>query len=267
MSKIIPFSDLSKVAFNSGEEKYCLLDTNFALAVLHYEHSFYTDTQEFFKQASAMDFSFFITHTARTEFLDVERRFLITRPLVDLYEQNGKWKGKVSAAMSEALMNPAMRIKQSKDLFDSLRDHELKTLKEVFFPYNESGKVGWINFCSEFLNTEISASWSKVVGILGLNYLDIRAEENSLGSADCLLSKKIEWDSMIDLMGKTAMGSNDAMIGNVFLSSKMKVFATTDFDMAYGLAAENDNQCVAIPDAMFKRNDAIIKKIVKRKPQ
>ena len=179
MAKIIKFSEISNHFVNDGSDKYCLADTNFLIATIHDEHTFYTPTNKF--------------------------------------------------------------LEASKNL-------------------------GWVDFCEAFVASNLTASWEDLLKT-GLNYFDIRKEELELGESSCLINKKILWEDMVSLVGKTAMGTADAMIANAFLASKFDVLVTTDFDLAYGLAVNiDDSKIVAIPDAMLAKNKPLLEKIkTKRK--
>lgn len=266
MAKIISFSKIDNHFSNDGNSKYCLCDTNYLIACIHAEHTFYTPSVDFFKKASGVGFSFFVTHTSRTEFLDIERKFAITRPLISLYREEDKWSGKIKKESKDEMQKAVERVVESKEGFEFFSDAEIKKAKLSFFPFSESGKVGWINFCDMFISKELSAAWDNLIKKIGINYLEIREEEKSLGEKDCLLKTKIDWNNMVAIVGKTAMGTSDAMIANVFINSNIEVLVTTDYDLAYALAVDlDDTKIVAIPDNMFNKHKKDFEKIAKRR--
>lgn len=269
MAIVFPFSDLRAkfpAATAGASDRFCLADTNFVVSCLHEEHKFWSISKKFFNDAAQVGFSFFVTHTSRTEFLDIERKFALTRPIVELYREEGQWKGKIKVTTREAMDKSVARVVNSEEGFEYFSDKELKDMKKAFYAYSESGKVGWINFCQEFLSTRLGGAWDQICAEIGLNYLNIREEESSLGTAECLMNKKVNWEEMVALVGKTAMGTSDAMIANAFLSSKFQLLVTTDLDLAYGLCADlDDSKFVAVPDNMFTDNRVLFQKIGSRK--
>lgn len=266
MAVIISFKNISDIFSLDKSVKFCLLDTNYIISFIHKDHKFNKISKSTFESLSTLNFRLFITHTSRTEFLDIERKYSLTNPLIELYDEKGRWKGKIKHVSREIMKEPVERIMKSKPFFDFLNDRELKDIKKTFFAYSESGKVGWINFCEEFLNKSLPEAWELSRTELGLNYIDIRAEEKILGSSECLLSKTVNWDEMVSLAAKTGMGTFDAMIGNAFLCSKFTLLVTTDLDLAYGLCADKDDtKYIAIPDAMYDEHRILIKKIHENK--
>jgi hypothetical protein len=117
-----------------------------------------------------------------------------------------------------------------------------------------------------FISKELSDAWDNLLNKIGINYLEIREEEKSLGEKDCLLKAKIDWNNMVAIVGKTAMGTSDAMIANVFLNSNIGVLVTTDYDLAYALAVDlDDTKIVAIPDNLLNTHKMDFAKIAKHR--
>ena len=268
MAQIIPFSDIVSISKSriSSDKYFCLFDTNFIIGAFHKDHKFRQTCKDFFNDTSKLDYRFFVTHTARTEFLDIQRKYCLTLPLWYLNLEIGKWaakhgKSKLTNEMREELKKCFDQYKKNTDVFKFLSDNDFKCLKQVFPPMNESGKVGWSSFCDEFLTADITKAWDDAVSELGINYLELRHIENELGSPSCILNKKLIWEDMVSLMGRTGVGSSDAMICNVFLCSKLPVFATIDFDIAYSLAFEKTDQFVAIPDSLYNEHKMLFRKI------
>ncbi len=62
---------------------------------------------------------------------------------------------------------------------------------------------------------------------LDLNYVDMRADDSKN-----LFRKELQWDSMYRLAEESALGSQDAMILNLFNCSVFPFVVTMDFDLA-----------------------------------
>jgi len=264
MTEIVTFGSLESFIDNLGEDviKGCIVDTNFAVACLHHMHTFYTDANKSFKILSDKSVSLFSTHTIRSEFLDIHRKYVLTRKIVELYDENGRWKGKVKQTLKDFLEPIVEGIRDSKEEFHFLSDNKLKDIKMEFFPKNESGKAGWIDFCNYFLATELEDYWKQVEDSFGLNYIKIREEETKIPESK-LINEEVKWEEMIKVVGATGVGTSDAMIVNVFRCSKLPLLITTDFDVAYAVAGSKIAKAVAIPDKMYERNKQLIKKLLK----
>jgi hypothetical protein len=65
---------------------------------------------------------------------------------------------------------------------------------------------------------------------LGIQFLGTRAIE----SRD-FFERDPEWNEMVQIMGRSGIGSSDAMILNLFVCSRLPLIVTTDEDVAYTL--------------------------------
>lgn len=79
-----------------------------------------------------------------------------------------------------------------------------------------------------YLSQQLSAVWDEVVQLCNLNFIKIRENESHP-----LLTSKVSWNGVTDLMGAFGIGSADAMILNLLLSSKLDIVATADGDIKY----------------------------------
>lgn len=84
---------------------------------------------------------------------------------------------------------------------------------------------------------------SYAVELFGLNFIKIRDGENHP-----LLTSKISWDGVTDIMCKYGTGSADAMIVNLLLSSRIDLVATSDGDIQFlsSMLSENGKKVVHI---------------------
>ena len=70
--------------------------------------------------------------------------------------------------------------------------------------------------------------WDHLVETCNLNFIKFKEGEDHP-----LLTTKVSWRGMTQLMGNYGLGSADAMILNLLLSSKIEVVATGDSDIRY----------------------------------
>ncbi len=67
-----------------------------------------------------------------------------------------------------------------------------------------------------------------------------------------LFRKELQWDSMYRLAEESALGSQDAMILNLFDCSVFPFVVTMDFDLAYGVMGSTDEKFAFIPDNLYR---------------
>jgi hypothetical protein len=184
-----PFSEIDLYLQSGIEPKGCLVDTNFLIAVSDKDHPLHEDAQ--FIQDKLADYSMalLVSVSARAEFIDYKRRVIATENLMGMLAPSSKWR--ISSAVKETLSKQQAWIDgQSKKESDPyLSDARIKICKQVFLPRNQSGNIGWIEFCREYLDGRLTQSWQDLVDTLKLCYIDMRAED----SKD-LFRKDLQWE-------------------------------------------------------------------------
>ena len=110
--------------------------------------------------------------------------------------------------------------------FNSFNKYESFSKAEILSSRVVDGKDGWQYFCERYLSQQLSVVWDEVVQLCNLNFIKIRENESHP-----LLTSKVSWDGVTDLMGAFGIGSADAMILNLLLSSKLDIVATADGDI------------------------------------
>lgn len=130
-----------------------------------------------------------------------------------------------------------------------LTDTRIKKCKQSFLPKTQSGQIGWIELCREFLDGKLQNSWNEVVSVLSINYIDMRAA----GTND-LFRKELKWESMYKLSEVSAMGSNDAKILNLLDSSIFNFVVTSDYDIAYGTILSTSDRTALVPDRVYRNH-------------
>jgi predicted nucleic acid-binding protein len=242
MGKVIPFSRLASEANDTG----CFLDTNFLICLLHNDHNFNSEAKSLFEVMVTNNIELFITHTIRAEFLDFQRRYLLTRKLEDVANSLGIWKHKTSDKFKELAKSEIKNIKSSD--IRILTDSQIKNLRKRVFPNSNYAFVGWIAFCKYFLNNEVSKAWGDIEKI-GINYLNLREAEDAGDKA--FLHKKIEWEDLVAVIGATGIGAHDGMILNAFNCSNFDFIISTDLDIAYSIKHSSLDKVAVIPDSLY----------------
>jgi hypothetical protein len=67
-----------------------------------------------------------------------------------------------------------------------------------------------------------------------------------------LFRKELHWNSMYRFAEEGALGSQDAMILNLFDSTILPFIVTMDFDLAYGTLQSTQDKTALIPDNLYR---------------
>lgn len=247
MGNCIPFSEIDRLLKDNSQLNLCLTDTSFLISMSDKDHVFHGDSQFLTEKFEEYNFKLFVSVTARSEFIDFHRRVRVTETLMDMLAPSSKWK--ISAAVREELKSQKGWLdNQAKKGYDPyLPDYKIKECKQVFLPRTQSGQIGWIAFCKEYLKGKLRSAWTEISDELGLNYVDMRASD-----AKELFRKELNWNSMTDFAEETALGSHDAMILNLFDCSVFPYLVTSDFDIAYGVMQGAAGKTVLVPDSLYR---------------
>ena len=227
----------------------CIADTSFLIAVTDKDNHFYDDAQFLFEKLVEYQIPIFVTVTARAEFIDFHRRVIITETLMDMLASASKWK--ISSAVRDVLKSQKGWIdNQARDGSDPyLPDFRIKKCKQVFSPKTQSGQIGWVELCKEYLSGRLIVAWTDIAEALSLNYVDMRAD----GSKE-FFRKDLKWEDMCRVAEESALGSNDAMILNLLDSSIFPFVVTADYDLAYGVLLSTKDKTALIPDGVYRNH-------------
>ena len=177
----------------------------------------------------------------------------MTETLMDMLIPTSRWK--ISSSVREILRSQKGWIdNQARTGSDPyLPDNRIKKCKQAFLPKTQSGQIGWVELCKEYLGGKLQHAWSEITASLSINYIDMRSEDSNL-----LFQKELKWENMYILSEATALGSSDAMILNLLDSSVLNFIITTDYDLAFGTILSTENKTALVPDNIYRNH---IKKI------
>ena len=244
MGQALPFSEIDQYLKKLNlPVQGCLVDTQFLIAVTDELHPFYEDAEFLFEKLAEYHIPVFTTVTTRTEFVDTIRRFIITETLMGMLSASSKWR--ISASVQRVLRAQKTWIdtQAKNDALPLLTDSRIKNCKESFMPRSQSGQIGWILLCNEYLSGKLFESWNALSEELNLNYLDLRGEELSP-----YMNEKVQWHKMYSISEQTCLSSNDSMLLNVLNCSKFPFIVSADFDIAYSVLASSNDKATLIPD-------------------
>ncbi len=247
MGSVAPFSSIQTVLKNAGKPSGCLLDTNFIIAALYEPHRFNEAVVALFDILADFKIPLYVSLSTRSEFIDIQRRIIITEALMGMAAEQSKWR--ISVAVLKELRNHKRWIntQAEKNEMPILSDARIKACKQIFLPRNVSGQSGWLEICRQFLSPLLS-TWDDAVARMGIHYIGARETED-----EALFVSRLHWEAMYELSAKTCLSSMDAMILNVFNSSVFSILVTTDYDLAYAILAEKNLKTVMVPDSLYER--------------
>ena len=249
MGQALPYSDVDTYLLKLENSKGCIVDTNFIIALTEENHAYHEDSKFLYEKLVYYKVPIYCTVTLRTEFIDFQRRMIITESLMDMLAVSSKLK--ISANVRDVLKKQKGWIdNQSKeDELPLLNDARIKILKKTFLPKTQSGKIGWIELCNEFLQNKLLNAWNEIESELCLNYVDMRDQDTHR-----LFESELDWKNMYRLSEMTALGSNDSMILNVLESSSFPFVLSADYDLAYGVIYSASDKVILVPDSLFRRH-------------
>lgn len=246
LQKIIRFSDFDNYVAKLNGALGCIVDTNFLISISDEDHHFHDDALFLYEKLSDFKIPIYITVTARSEFIDFHRRVIITETLMDMLAPSSSWK--ISQNIQAVLRSQRswLRSQSGSENLPLLTDQRIKICKKAFLPKTQSGQIGWVKLCEEYLKGRLLSEWEKIADALSLNYLDTKEVDNTT-----LFREDLKWENMYRISEETALGSSDAMILNLFNASIFTFLITSDYDLAYGLAVSTQNKVAIIPDNIY----------------
>lgn len=185
----------------------------------------------------------FTNVNVKSEFLGNHRRVLIPECLVDFYDD---YKSKMDDEL-------AKKLEKFKDVYrEFLRKEKAvkfdvnqiaayrKMLKKSILP----GGDGWEILCNSYLAGILEPIWDGLTEELTIKFISLRA-----GDESPYLNSFPEWSQAISIMGRYGIASNDAMILNMFLCSKIPILLTADLEMAeVAIKESKGTKIIFMPD-------------------
>lgn len=249
MGQAHPFSKIDHYLQALGKGvSGCLVDTQFLVAAVEDHHPFHEDAEFLFEKLAEYKVPIFSTVTSRSEFIDYMRRTLITEALMGMLSEGAKWK--ISESVRTKLR--AQRLWLAREASDGrvpvLTDYRIKECKAEFMPRTQSGQIGWVEFCGEFLSGRLLSAWTVLVENLQLNYLDVRSNQDL-----SYFEKPLAWERMYSISEATCLSASDSMLVNVLLSSTFPFIVSADYDISYAVLASELPKTALLPDSLYRR--------------
>lgn len=243
----IRFSELLKTASSqSGIKNGCFVDTSILFAASYPPDEFNTEAEQVFEYLTELEIPVFTNVNVRSEFIDLHRRVMIPDGLGDLYTAHGKSLDGILYAKLQSINTSLTNARNTGKPF-KFDENQIKSWRQTLRSRQLKGKNGWLQFCADFLQNRIEATWDQTCNELGVNFFSLRNTDHS-----DWLTGELKWEDMASIVGRFGVGSFDAMIINLFLKSKFSLMLTADRDLAYTIEAlEPDQKFVCVPDTLL----------------
>jgi len=262
----IGFKQFLNISKNEEDLKI-VLDTNALIAFHDENHSDHERITDFILKLDKINKPiFYTTITTKAEFLDYERRRLLTEGLFDLRqdrESKISEKAKVAIDLAKARRNKRQSDEQKKSLenlehlFDIsvsyFFDREIKDIKKSFRAKDINEVKGWISVCRFILKNQL---------IKSEDIIDEFCEYLSPHKSDqghLFIDMHIDWKKATSISAETGMSFSDSLILNMLNHSTIKYILSLDFDMVYGTAVSAKNKFVILPDNKLSNYKKILK--------
>lgn len=241
------FSSLldSRPSLRSG----IVVDTNVLISATYDFDTFFEETIELLDILVENQIPLFCNVNVRVEFLEIQRRIIFTEALLS-FENATKRSSlpfELAKKLSSLRSNQSAREKDGRSPL-RLSEADIKNIKNLMIREVSLAGNLWFSFCKDYVNDQLLNIWAEVVEQVGLNFLSIRQEDQ-----DNYITAPTDWDKTIEFMSSEGVSSSDAMILNMYQSSKFEAILSSDADIGISVFRMNRaDKFVILPDAVAK---------------
>ena len=245
MGRVIPFSEfqryISEQRRRSDFFTGAILDTNILVAMSYEVKKEFERVRELLDIATEEGFRFFATVTTKAEFIDFNRRLIMTESLIDLVDAHSKAKITKGAKAAIDSATGTLRANVIRAADPVFTDTQLKNIKRSFSAGQHSGHAGWLTICKETLPDRLREV-EEILFDRGVEYISPHDNKNEI------FNRTLEWDEAIRIVASTSISMSDAMILNALQASKCQFIVSMDFDIGYAALSSKDTKDVVMPD-------------------
>ncbi len=247
MATILPFSSIQDNLKVKDQAKKALLDTNILIAFSHEIHKFHDETLVLFEMLKRKDIKIYSNVITRSEFIDYQRRLIITEALTTLSQQIREVLSNdmIARKLKAHRANVHKRAEQGNPLV--LNDSTIKDFKKMLSFSIRNVENVWLKFCHDNFSGKLERSFEIIFRLMKLNYLSLRKEDRSSE-----IVEDVSWSDMYKTSEKSGLSINDSMILNIFESTDIPFLMTTDFDLVYAAALSPVSKIVFCPDDQYR---------------
>lgn len=251
MGRVIPFSAIESYLESIKDvdaPRGTILDTNVLISASYEIRDSHKDVVNAWDMLLQKGYRLFATVNTRSEYLEFQRRLILTENLFDLLDEYSTVKiPKKAKAKTQALkgsLKTSLVADPDKD--EVFNESQLKKIKKEFSAGPHSGQKGWLEICDLYLKGQIE---TEDVALMdrGVEYISPNIE-----SQKELFNTYLGWTGAIGICEKTGTAFSDSMILNALKSSNLLFVVTLDFDIGYAALSDPNMKDVVVPDRLFK---------------
>lgn len=251
MGRVIGFSELPQYLNSLGlppERRATILDSNILITLTYDVRDDYEDVCGAVQVLEESGYRLFATVNTKAEYLEYQRRIVLTEALLDAVDEHSdiKLPRKAKARIStlKGSIKTAAQADPDRDII--FGDVHLKKIKREFSAGNHSGKIGWMEFCTEFLAGKLQAIEN------GLERSGIEYVSQHQPSQKDIFHSLIDWPDAMRVCETTGASFSDSMILNAFRCSHCPFIVSRDFDIGYAVLADKGLKDAIMPDRMAR---------------
>jgi hypothetical protein len=252
MGRVVSFSEFenyySAVRTRPDIVGGAILDTNILISLTYEVKPNHEEVFGFFDQVLIRErergFRFFTTVNTRSEFLEFNRRLIMTEKLRDAADENSRLRIPQRAKAQIHYQSGQLKRREQLGGDPVFNDTQVKAIKSAFSAGRFSGQMGWLSLCEEFLAGKLEIA-EQGLADFGVEYIS----QHDTESAD-LFERRIDWSEARAIAEKSCLGLSDAMILNALQCSKLPFVVSTDFDIGYAAMASQQMKDVVMPDSV-----------------
>lgn len=225
-----------------------VVDTNVLISATYDFDLFYEITNDFFDTLVDHQIPLYCNVNVKSEFLEIHRRIIFTEALLSFESATKLSTLPVDLAKKLASIR-SNQMKREKDDRSPLRlsEADIKSFKILMLKEEKPSGNLWSEFCKEYINQKLFDAWTSTVDKFGLNFLSLRQDDQ----ANHIVNPP-DWEKAIELMSLEGASSSDAMILNMYYSSKFNAILSSDFDVGFSVSNRKDQSKVCIlPDDLI----------------
>ncbi|HRK06598.1 MAG TPA: hypothetical protein PLZ57_02415 [Pseudobdellovibrionaceae bacterium] len=251
MGKVIPFSEIEFYLTSiekSNAPKGTILDTNVLISASYDVRDSHAQITEILDILQYKSYRIFATVNTRSEYLEFQRRLILTESLLDLVDEFSIAKLPKNARARIQTLKGSLKTSVAADSEkdEVFNESQLKKIKREFSAGPHSGQKNWLEICDTFLKGKIANEDQSLMD-RGVEYISPNDE-----SQKHLFDASLGWPEAIGICEKTGTAFSDSMILNALKASKLTFIVTLDFDVGYAALSDPNMKDVVVPDRLFK---------------
>ncbi len=251
MGQVIPFS---KIEFyltgleKQGAPKGTILDTNILISASYEMRDSHAEVIKLWEILQFKNYQLFATVNTRSEYLEFQRRLILSESLFDATDDFSEYKissrARAKIQTLKGSLKSSMISDPEKD--EVFNEAQLKKIKKEFSAGSHSGQKGWLEICDAFLKNRLAIADKSLID-RGVLYIS----PNEASQVN-LFNTAIGWDNAINICEFSGTAFSDSMILNALKSSKLLFIVTLDFDIGYAALSDPNMKDVVVPDRLYK---------------